>query len=34
MHMLSLAARGGFRGRALSVMRKVAWDCGPVRLGT
>ena len=34
MRMLSLAARGGFLGRALSDMRKVAWDRGPVRLGT
>jgi ribonucleoside-diphosphate reductase alpha chain len=32
--MLSLAARGGFLERALSDMRKVAWDRGPVRLGT
>ena len=31
---LSLAARGGFLERALSDMRKVAWDRGPVRLGT
>jgi ribonucleoside-diphosphate reductase alpha chain len=29
-----LAARGGFLERALSDMRKVAWDRGPVRLGT
>jgi ribonucleoside-diphosphate reductase alpha chain len=34
MRMLSLAARGGFLSRALSDMRKVAWDRGPVRLGT
>ncbi|TFZ01484.1 adenosylcobalamin-dependent ribonucleoside-diphosphate reductase [Ramlibacter rhizophilus] len=34
MRMLSLAARGGFLERALSDMRKVAWDQGPVRLGT
>lgn len=34
MRMLSLAARGGFLGRALSDMRKVTWDRGPVRLGT
>ncbi|MFA6614949.1 MAG: adenosylcobalamin-dependent ribonucleoside-diphosphate reductase [Hydrogenophaga sp.] len=34
MRMLSLAARGGFLGRALRDMRKVAWDRGPVRLGT
>ncbi len=34
MRMLSLAARGGFLDRALSDMRKVAWDRGPVRLGT
>lgn len=33
MRMLSLAARGGFLDRALSDMRKVAWDRGPVRLG-
>ena len=33
MRMLSLAARGGFLARALSDMRKVAWDRGPVRLG-
>ena len=33
MRMLSLAARGGFLERALSDMRKVAWDRGPVRLG-
>ena len=33
MRLLSLAARGGFLGRALSDMRKVAWDRGPVRLG-
>ncbi len=33
MRMLSLAARGGFLGRALVDMRKVAWDRGPVRLG-
>ncbi|MEO8656541.1 MAG: ribonucleoside-diphosphate reductase, adenosylcobalamin-dependent, partial [Ramlibacter sp.] len=30
----SLAARGGFLDRALADMRKVAWDRGPVRLGT
>jgi ribonucleoside-diphosphate reductase alpha chain len=34
MRMLSLAARGGFLERALSDMRKVIWDRGPVRLGT
>jgi len=34
MRMLSLAARGGFLQRALRDMRKVAWDRGPVRLGT
>jgi len=34
MRLLSLAARGGFLERALSDMRKVAWDRGPVRLGT
>ena len=34
MRLLSLAARGGFLNRALSDMRKVAWDRGPVRLGT
>ena len=34
MRMLSLAARGGFLERALGDMRKVAWDRGPVRLGT
>ena len=34
MRMLSLAARGGFLDRALGDMRKVAWDRGPVRLGT
>jgi ribonucleoside-diphosphate reductase alpha chain len=33
MRLLSLAARGGFLDRALSDMRKVAWDRGPVRLG-
>jgi ribonucleoside-diphosphate reductase alpha chain len=33
MRLLSLAARGGFLERALSDMRKVAWDRGPVRLG-
>ena len=33
MRLLSLAARGGFLGRALSDMRKVAWDRGPVRAG-
>ncbi|GAB3767212.1 adenosylcobalamin-dependent ribonucleoside-diphosphate reductase [Ramlibacter monticola] len=32
--LLSLAARGGFLDRALADMRKVAWDRGPVRLGT
>jgi ribonucleoside-diphosphate reductase alpha chain len=32
--LLSLAARGGFLDRALQDMRKVAWDRGPVRLGT
>ena len=34
MRLLSLAARGGFLERALRDMRKVAWDRGPVRLGT
>jgi len=34
MRLLSLAARGGFLERALSDMRKVAWDRGGVRLGT
>src|SRR4051812_27872611 len=34
MRLLSLAARGGFLDRALADMRKVAWDRGPVRLGT
>ncbi len=34
MRLLSLAARGGFLERSLSDMRKVAWDRGPVRLGT
>lgn len=34
MRMLSLAARGGFLDRALRDMRKVAWDRGPVRLGS
>ena len=34
MRLLSLAARGGFLARALSDMRKVVWDRGPVRLGT
>jgi ribonucleoside-diphosphate reductase alpha chain len=34
MRLLSLAARGGFLERALEDMRKVAWDRGPVRLGT
>jgi ribonucleoside-diphosphate reductase alpha chain len=33
MRLLSLAARGGFLARALSDMRKVVWDRGPVRLG-
>ena len=33
MRLLSLAARGGFLERALSDMRKVVWDRGPVRLG-
>ncbi|MBX3610013.1 MAG: adenosylcobalamin-dependent ribonucleoside-diphosphate reductase [Hydrogenophaga sp.] len=33
MRLLSLAARGGFLDRALSDMRKVVWDRGPVRLG-
>ena len=33
MRLLSLAARGGFLARALSDMRKVAWDRGPVRHG-
>jgi ribonucleoside-diphosphate reductase alpha chain len=34
MRLLSLAARGGFLSRALSDMRKVIWERGPVRLGT
>jgi ribonucleoside-diphosphate reductase alpha chain len=34
MRLLSLAARGGFLDRALADMRKVAWDRGPVRMGT
>lgn len=34
MRLLCLAARGGFLERALEDMRKVAWDRGPVRLGT
>ena len=34
MRSLSLAARGGFLDRALEDLRKVAWDRGPVRLGT
>ena len=34
MRLLSLAARGGFLERALSDMRKVAWDRGPVRCGS
>jgi ribonucleoside-diphosphate reductase alpha chain len=34
MRLLSLAARGGFLDRALSDMRKVVWDRGPVRLGS
>jgi len=34
MRLLSLAARGGVLERALSDMRKVAWDRGPVRLGS
>jgi ribonucleoside-diphosphate reductase alpha chain len=34
MRLMSLAARGGFLERALNDMRKVAWDRGPVRLGT
>jgi ribonucleoside-diphosphate reductase alpha chain len=34
MRLLSLAARGGFLPRALEDLRKVAWDRGPVRLGT
>jgi len=34
MRLLSLAARGGFLERALSDMRKVIWDRGPVRLGS
>jgi len=34
MRLLSLAARGGFLHRALGDMRKVAWDRGPVRLGS
>lgn len=34
MRSLSLAARGGYAAQALSDMRKVAWDKGPVRCGT
>ena len=34
MRLLSLAARGGCLERALADMRKVAWDRGPVRLGS
>ena len=34
MRLLSLAARGGFLHRALGDMRKVAWDRGPVRMGS
>ncbi len=34
MRLLSLSARGGFLDRALADMRKVAWDRGPVRMGT
>ena len=34
MRSLSLAARGGFLDRALDDLSKVAWDRGPVRLGT
>lgn len=34
MRMLSLAARGGLLDKALSDLRKVTWDRGPVRLGT
>ena len=34
MRSLSLAARGGFLDRALEDLCKVAWDRGPVRLGT
>jgi ribonucleoside-diphosphate reductase alpha chain len=34
MRLLSLAARGGVLDRAQADMRKVAWDRGPVRLGT
>lgn len=34
MRLLSLAARGGFLGRALQDMREVIWDKGNVRLGT
>jgi ribonucleoside-diphosphate reductase alpha chain len=33
MRMLSLAARGGLLDKALSDLRKVTWDRGPVRLG-
>lgn len=33
MRMLSLAARGGFLEKALSDMRKVAWDRGAIRFG-
>ena len=34
MRLLSLAARGGFLEKALTDMRKVAWDRGPIRFGT
>lgn len=34
MRSLSLAARGGYITKALQDLRKVAWDKGPVRLGT
>lgn len=34
MRLLCLAARGGFLEKALTDMRKVAWDRGPVRLGS
>lgn len=34
MRLLSLAARGGFLEKALTDMRKVAWDRGPLRFGT
>lgn len=34
MRLLSLAARGGFLEKALTDMRKVAWDRGAIRFGT